>query len=73
VKYAFIESHRRVWSIWVQCRVLGVSVSGFYQHRARRLRLARLQHLSDPALRAQISTIYAGHCGAYGWPRIWGS
>ena len=34
VKYAFIERHRRIWPICVQCRVLGVSVSGFHQHLA---------------------------------------
>jgi hypothetical protein len=70
VKYAFIERHRRVCPICVRCRVLGVSVSGFYQHRARRLRLACLQRLSDPALLAHISAVYAGHRGAYGWPWI---
>jgi len=28
-EYAFIERHRAAWPICVQCRVLGVSVSGF--------------------------------------------
>jgi transposase InsO family protein len=70
VKYAFIERHRRVCPICVQYRELGVSVSGFYQHRARRLRLACLQHLNDPALLALISTVYAGRRGAYSWPWI---
>jgi putative transposase len=71
VKYAFIERHRHLWPICVQCRVLGVSVSGFHQHRARRRKIAHRRHLSDAALLAHISAVYAEHRGAYGWPRIW--
>jgi putative transposase len=69
VKYAFIERHRRFWPICVQCRVLKVSVSGFHQHLARRKVQGR--HLSDAALLAHISSVYAEHRGAYGWPRVW--
>jgi transposase InsO family protein len=71
VKYAFIERHRRVWPIRVQCGVLRVSVSGFHQHRARRRAIAERRHLSDAALLVHISAVYAEHRGAYGWPRIW--
>jgi putative transposase len=71
VKYAFIERHRHLWPICVQCRVLRVSVSGFHQHLARRRRIAHRRHLSDAALLAHISAVYAEHRGAYGWPRIW--
>ena len=71
MKYAFIERHRQIWPICVQCRVLRVSVSGFHQHRARRRQLAHRRHLSDAALLAHISAVYAEHRGAYGWPRIW--
>jgi len=71
VKYAFIERHRRVWPICVQCRVLRVSVSGFHQHQARRGKIAHRRHLSDEALLTHISAVYAEHRGAYGWPRIW--
>lgn len=71
MKYAFIERHRRIWPIRVQCRVLRVSVSGFHQHRARCRRVAERRHLSDRALLAHISAVYAEHRGAYGWPRIW--
>ena len=59
VKYAFIERHRRLWPICVQCRVLRVSVSGFHQHRARRRQIAHRRHLSDAALLAHISAVYA--------------
>src|SRR5208337_3512561 len=71
VKYAFVECHRHLWPICVQCRVLRVSVSGFHQHRARRRKIASRRHLSDAALLAHISAAYAEHRGAYGWPRIW--
>jgi putative transposase len=69
VKYAFIERHRPLWPISVQCRVLGVSISGFHQHLARRK--LRRRHLSGAALLVHIRAAYAEHRGPYGWPRIW--
>jgi transposase InsO family protein len=71
VKYAFIERHRYLWPICVQCRVLGVSVSGFDQHLSRRRKIASRRHLSDEALVIHIRAAYDQHGGAYGWPRIW--
>jgi putative transposase len=71
VKYAFIQRHRRVWPIRVQCRVLGVSVSGYHQHLARRREIAQRRHLSDEALLVHIRAAYVENRGAYGWPRIW--
>ncbi len=37
MKYAFIQRHKLVWPIRVQCRVLLVSVSGYHEHLARRV------------------------------------
>ncbi|MGA9668548.1 MAG: IS3 family transposase [Terracidiphilus sp.] len=71
VKYAFIERHRRLWPISVQCRVLLVSISGFHQQMARRRQIAGRRHLSNEALLVHISAVYAENRGAYGWPRIW--
>jgi len=71
MKYAFIERHKLVWPIRVQCRVLRASVSGFHQHRARCKQIAQRRHLSDEALLVHISAVYAESRGAYGWPRIW--
>jgi transposase InsO family protein len=71
VKYAFIQRHKRIWPIRVQCRVLGVSVSGYHQHLARLRQIAQRRHLSDEALLVHISAVYAESRGAYGWPRIW--
>jgi len=71
MKYAFIQRHKLVWPICVQCRVLLVSVSGYHEHLARRVYIAPRRHLSDPALLVHISAVYAENRGAYGWPRIW--
>ena len=71
MKYAFIQRHKQVWPISVQCRVLPVSVSGYHQHLARRVHIAQRRHLSDEALLVHISAVYAENRGAYGWPRIW--
>jgi len=71
VKYAFIQRHKRTWPIRVQCRVLGVSVSGYHQHLARLRHIAQRRHLGDEALLVHIGAVYAENRGAYGWPRIW--
>jgi putative transposase len=71
VKYAFVERHKRVWPIRVQCRVLRVSVSGYRQHVRRRKQIAQRRHLSDAALLVHIRAVFAAHRGAYGWPRVW--
>jgi len=71
VRYAFIQRHRRVWPISVQCRVLGVSVSGYHEHFVRRASVAQRRHLSDDALLVHIKAIHTETHGGYGWPRIW--
>jgi putative transposase len=71
MKYAFIQRNRRVWPIRVQCRVLGVSVSGYHQHLVRRRGISGRRHLSDEALLVHIRAVYAENREAYGWPRIW--
>ena len=35
MRYAFIEDHRATWPIAIQCRVLVVSRSGYYEWRRR--------------------------------------
>jgi transposase InsO family protein len=71
MKYAFIQRHKLVWPICVQCRVLLVSVSGYHEHVARRMDIAKRRLLSDEALLVHIGAVYAENRGAYGWPRIW--
>ena len=71
MKYAFIERHRRVWPISLQCRVLGVSIAGYHEHFIRLASAAQRRHLSDDALLVHIKAIHAETRGGYGWPRIW--
>lgn len=71
MKYAFIQRHRQVWPITVQCRVLKVSVSGYHGHLARQASHAPRRHLSDEALLVHIKAIHAQTKRAYGRPRIW--
>ncbi len=71
MKYAFIQRHRRVWPISVQCRVLEVSVAGYHEHFVRRANSAQRRHLSDDALLVHIKAVHAETHGGYGWPRIW--
>ncbi len=80
MRYAFIERHRGIWPIVVQCRVLQVSASGYHQHRLRQAadigpnqprNLPIRGRLSDTALAVHIKAVFAEMKGAYGWPRIW--
>ena len=71
MKYAFIEHHRRVWPISVQCRVLGVSVAGYHEHWVRWASDVQRRYLSDDALLVHIKAIHAESHGGYGWPRTW--
>lgn len=71
MKYAFIQRHRHVWPISVQCRVLQVSVTGYHEHFVRRASDVQRRHLSDDALLVHINAIHAQTRGGYGWPRTW--
>ena len=68
MRYRFIEDHRSVWPIAVQCAVLQVARSGYYAWRKRPLspRAQRHANLTD-----RIQAIHAQkHQDAYGAPRI---
>ena len=70
MKYAWIERNKLRWPVCVQCRVLGVSASGYRQRRARK-KILTLRHLSETALLVEICAVYTEARGAYGWPRVW--
>ena len=70
MRYAFIQRHRRVWPISVQCRVLGVSISGYHGHWVRQANPVPRRHLSDAALLVHIKAIHRQTRGGYGRPRI---
>ena len=63
LKYAFIQRHRKVWPISVQCRVLEVSVAGYHEHFVRQASHAtnarQRRHLRDDALLVNIKAIHA--------------
>lgn len=71
MKYAFIQNHRKVWPIGIQCWVLKVSVSGYHQYFERQQRIGTRRHLSPEALAVYVRAAYQEHRGAYGWPRVW--
>ena len=71
MKYVFVQRHRRVWPISVQCRVLRISLAGYHEHFARKASGTQRRHLSDDALLVHIKAIHAQTRGSYGWPRIW--
>ncbi len=51
--------------------MLGVSTTGYHQHRLRRAQIARRRHMTDEALLVHIRAVHAETRGAYGWPRMW--
>jgi transposase InsO family protein len=74
VKYAWIGRHQKHWPITLQCDVLNVSTSGYFEHQRRKdsSRPVKLgNRLSDEALLAHIKAAHAASKGEYGWPRIW--
>jgi putative transposase len=71
MKYAWIEKNKLLWPVCAQCRVLGVSASGYRQHLARRKKILTRRHLSETALLVEIRAVYTEARGAYGWPRVW--
>jgi putative transposase len=70
VRFSFIAAHRDVWPVRVQCRVLGVSASGYYAWR-RGTPSARSQ--ADAQLLARIEVVHRGSRQLYGSPRIHGA
>jgi transposase InsO family protein len=74
VKYAWIGRHKKQWPITVQCAVLNVSSSGYFEHQDRNDpdKPARHgKHIGDESLLFHIKTSHTGSKGEYGWPRIW--
>lgn len=68
MKYQFIEDHRRAWPLAIQCRVLGVSRSGYYAWRKRPASQASLRR---EELTNRIQAIHATrYHEVYGAPRL---
>lgn len=67
--FEFVRAHQAIWKITTQCRVLDVSVSGYY---AWRKRLPSKRQQSDVLLGDRIETYYRQSNSTYGRKRIQG-
>jgi putative transposase len=67
VRFAFIEQHRDVWPIKIQCAVLEVSRSGFYAWRGREPSQTELRR---EALTETIREVHQASRATYGSPRV---
>lgn len=68
MRYRFIDEHRRVWPVGIQCRVLQVSRSGYYAWRTRP-NSAAAQRRAE--LTERIQEIHRRpHHANYGAPRV---
>jgi len=66
-RFAFIYAHRDEFEVRIQCRVLSVSVSGYYAWKAR----SPSSHaLSDAELAVEVREIFEASHGRYGSPRV---
>jgi len=70
LKYAWIERHRTQWPVSLSCEVLGVSPSGYHEHR-RRSNKPHPRRIGNDALLVHIRAVHAESRGEYGWPRVW--
>ena len=74
MKYAWIERHKKCWPITLQCEVLNVSASGYFERQLRKdsdRPAMPGKRLSDAALLVHIKATHTGSKGEYGWPRVW--
>lgn len=74
MKYAWIVRHQKQWPITLQCDVLNVSSSGYFDHQRSKdsdPSVKSGKRISNEALLVHIKAAHAGSKGEYGWPRIW--
>ena len=62
---------RSLFGVYILCRILRVSVAGYYEHFVRCLDIVQRRHLSNEALLVHIRAVHEQNREAYGWPRIW--
>ena len=67
MRFGFVDEHRDVWPVRMMCRVLGVSVSGYYAWRSRP---ESRRSAENRALLEDIRLAHAESGGAYGAPRV---
>jgi len=59
------------YPVSLSCEVLGVSPSGFHEHRRRLGVSLPARRLGNDALLVHIKAVHAQSKGEYGWPRVW--
>lgn len=67
MKYQFIAEYRQEYPITTMCRVLEVSVSGYYTWRKR---APSLHSREDAQLAEQVKIAFQANRGVYGSPRV---
>lgn len=71
MKFAFVEEHRQRYPLWLLCRAVNISVSGYYRWRRRKQRVALTpRQQENQRLSQAIRTIHAASYATYGSPRI---
>jgi len=67
MRYQFIRSHRKAWPIWLMCKVLNVSRSGFYDWEKRGESPRKKE---NQKLLTAIKAVHAKSRETYGSPRV---
>jgi putative transposase len=68
-KFAFVSAERTNHAVATLCRVVGASVSGFYDW-LRAIPTVQTRAEAEAALRGHIGRIFAARCRVYGSPRV---
>jgi transposase InsO family protein len=71
MRFAFVQRERAIYPLWLLCRALGVSVSGYYRwHSHKQRKMATPRQQANQQLTQAIGQIHADSYGTYGSPRI---
>ncbi|GHB83364.1 hypothetical protein GCM10010306_092540 [Streptomyces umbrinus] len=68
-RWDFISENRAAFGVKRKCRALGLSRSGYYQHRAT-ADAGTERAVEEERTVSEIRQIHADHQGAYGAPRV---
>jgi hypothetical protein len=66
-RFGFVDEHKDIWPISTLCRVMGVSVSGYYAWRSRP---ESERAKANESLLGEIRRIHEESGAAYGAPRV---